>query len=380
MDISRLQQLLAREEGPKLDFKAKPMLKTESEKKEFAKLVCAIANSRGGRGYILYGVEDKTKKILGIDAADFQEEKFQQVISSRCSPPIAIKLDIVDYLFKQLAVVTIYRSDQRPHQLRDTGSFFIRRGSTTDTAQRAEIATMLQESGLVTLETTPVFRGSMDNLNFEQLFQLMPWLKSLPENALILNLTSQGFICKDPDTNKLHPTVGGALLFGFDVNSMMPHAMVKLVISKNHQIYYLTGTIFEILDQFQQNMEHHLKGTTFPLTAVNEALANALVHRDYWQLHRYIVVEVKPNHISITNPGSLIDANSLSTGDRDLNHPLRNPWLFQNLLVLDPKKRFFRSGLGLKRIQQEISSDIKVTFSDRPDKNLFQVFFTKLNK
>ena len=40
----------------------------ESGKKELAKDICAIANSRGGRGYIVIGVEDKTKRIIGINA------------------------------------------------------------------------------------------------------------------------------------------------------------------------------------------------------------------------------------------------------------------------------------------------------------------------
>ena len=61
MDSSKLKQLLKQEEGPKLDFKASLCLSTESEKKELTKDVIAMANSKGGRGYIVFGIEDKTK-------------------------------------------------------------------------------------------------------------------------------------------------------------------------------------------------------------------------------------------------------------------------------------------------------------------------------
>ena len=54
MDIQRLKQLLSREENEKMDFKAQLKLTTEGEKKELVKDVTAIANSRGGRGYIIF--------------------------------------------------------------------------------------------------------------------------------------------------------------------------------------------------------------------------------------------------------------------------------------------------------------------------------------
>ena len=107
MDIQRLKQLLSRDEDEKLDFKAKLNLTTESEKKELVKDVIAIANSRGGRGYILYGVEDKTKRILGICAHDFQEEQIQQIIYNRTDPPVPVSVDTVEYKDKTVAVLTI---------------------------------------------------------------------------------------------------------------------------------------------------------------------------------------------------------------------------------------------------------------------------------
>ena len=47
MDIKKLKSLIKRQEGTKLDFKLKLSLQYESGKKELAKDVCAIANSKG---------------------------------------------------------------------------------------------------------------------------------------------------------------------------------------------------------------------------------------------------------------------------------------------------------------------------------------------
>ncbi|HOM02371.1 MAG TPA: ATP-binding protein [Acetivibrio sp.] len=110
MDCYKLKRLLKKEEGPKLDFKAELNLSTESEKKELTKDVIAMANSRGGRGYILLGIEDKTKKILGIDPKGYKEEQIQQIIYNRCDPPVPISVDFVEMEGKTVGVITVYRS------------------------------------------------------------------------------------------------------------------------------------------------------------------------------------------------------------------------------------------------------------------------------
>ena len=131
MNPQKLKSLLGQKEGNKLDFKECLNLNTESGKKEFAKDVIAIVNSIGGRGYLIIGVKDKTKQIVGIDPKDFNEEQLQQIISYRCDPPVNIRVESVPYEDKYLGVITIFKSFQRPHQMRQTGAFYIRRGSTT---------------------------------------------------------------------------------------------------------------------------------------------------------------------------------------------------------------------------------------------------------
>jgi len=102
MDSKKILSLIKRNEGLKLDFKQKLLLEYESGKKELAKDVCAIANSRGGRGYIVVGVEDKTKNIIGLMENElFSEEQIQQIITSRCEPPIPISVDISDFQEKK---------------------------------------------------------------------------------------------------------------------------------------------------------------------------------------------------------------------------------------------------------------------------------------
>src|SRR3712207_1507655 len=167
MNRKKLLSLLKRREGVKLDYKLKLDLCMESGKKEFSKDICAIANSRGGRGHLIIGVEDKTKKVVGMDKNSITEEQVQQIISSRCEPPVPISLDFVEIYGKDVGVITIYQSNQKPHQTRDNGAFYIRRGSTTDTMRKQELITAFQESMSLNIELTPVVKSSIKDLNID---------------------------------------------------------------------------------------------------------------------------------------------------------------------------------------------------------------------
>jgi len=37
---------------------------------------------QGGRGYIILGIEDKTKRVLGIEPKRYTEEQIQQIITT----------------------------------------------------------------------------------------------------------------------------------------------------------------------------------------------------------------------------------------------------------------------------------------------------------
>lgn len=168
MDKRKFMSLLKREEGIKLDYKLKLDLITESGKKEMAKDICAIANTGYGRGYIIVGIQDKTKKIMGVGKEDlFKEEQIQQIITSRCEPPIPLKVDFIYIDNKKIGIITIYDGGQKPYQIRENGAFYIRRGSTTDVMRKQEIITLLEQNLNLTIETCPLINSKIEMLNME---------------------------------------------------------------------------------------------------------------------------------------------------------------------------------------------------------------------
>jgi predicted HTH transcriptional regulator len=376
LDSYKLKQLLKQEEGPKLDFKASFSLSTESEKKEFTKDVIAIANSRGGRGYIIFGIEDKTKKVLGIDPDDFKEEQIQQVIYNRCDPPIPVSVDFLEFEGKRVAVLTIYRSNHQPHQMLNNGAFYVRRGSTTDVARRSEIANLLQENGLMTYETVVLKNAHMNELDLDLINRYFMNMNVVSQNPSEVLLEAMGIVGQTKHGDDYHPTIGGMLLFGKNPFIHLPHAYVKAV-SVNQEVQYFYGNILNMLDNTSRYMEEEIKDHGYPMEAAFEAVANALVHRDYLDLSRGITVTITEKNIEISNPGALIASNSIYKFIRENNPDRRNPWLYQRLLTLDDRKRFMKSGIGMNRIKKAFADIGEVKFLNIGSHNLFKVILPR---
>lgn len=374
MDADRIRQFLRREEGPKLDFKATLHLNTESEKKEMTKDVIAMANSRGGRGFILFGVEDKTKRILGIDPGDFKEEQIQQIIYNRSDPPVPVTVDFVGYKGKMLAVITVFKSRHRPHQMLQTGAFYIRRGSTTDIARRSEIAGMMQENGLQTYETVPLARASMEDLDNNLLHAYFSNLQVAGGNPGTVLMEALGFIA-ETDNGIYQPTIGGMLLFGKNPSIFLPHCYVKVIF--NHEVCIITGNIFSMKLKTGLKVREVIKDGEYPFDAFEEALANAILHRDYLDIGRGIHVEIKDNYIEIINPGALMPGNSIVKYMKDKNPNRRNPWLYQRLLTMNQGKCFLEAGTGMARMKEAFSQRGKVRFINLGSQNLFKVILPR---
>ena len=103
MNKKKLLSLIQQREGNKLDFKLKIDISSESGKKELAKDVCAIANSKGGRGYLIIGVEDRTKRLVGINKLKpLDEEKIQQVVSSSAE---FLNRELIGKYFKSKGII-----------------------------------------------------------------------------------------------------------------------------------------------------------------------------------------------------------------------------------------------------------------------------------
>ncbi|MCG8540604.1 MAG: putative DNA binding domain-containing protein [Clostridia bacterium] len=375
MDQQKLKWLLKQGEGPKLDYKQKIDLSLESGKKELVKDVIAIANSQGGRGHLIIGVGDKNREIMGIDPSSLNEERIQQIISNRSDPPINIRVEYVNIKDKTVGIITIFRSHRKPHQMRQTGAFYMRRGSTTDFARRDEIASMLQNGGLINNEQIPIYNVSLDVLNY---VLIRKYLKKINiegfeyDKTLLNNL---GIIYYDKDSEQFYPSIGGLLMFCENPQLYLPHTGIRLIYFEKEQkeIKAFTGNLLSLLDRSVGFIQRHLSNIKYPLNPIAEAIANSIAHRDYFDNSRETLIYIGDDKVEISNPGSISQRDSITNIVKEENPFRRNSWLYHTLLIMDDKNRFMKSGLGLQKIRDSFKEKGNVKFSNLTKINLFKI-------
>ncbi|HMN29138.1 MAG TPA: CRISPR-associated protein Csx15, partial [Caldilineaceae bacterium] len=137
-------------ETPKVDFKISLALNTKPEKAEFAKDVMAIANTPGGDGYLILGIQDSkiaatgdwAESVIGFRAPLGADEFHRQMVDALndfCSriPQVDYDEVTVPDLDCVIGVVTIKHSLKRPHSFSKDGEGIrqnhipIRRGTKT---------------------------------------------------------------------------------------------------------------------------------------------------------------------------------------------------------------------------------------------------------
>lgn len=374
MDTKKISLLLKRDEGTKLDFKQKFDILIESGKKELAKDICAIANSRGGRGYLIIGIEDKTKKVIGINPDEFKEEQFQQIITSRCEPPIPISIDFVTYQSKSLIIISIFDGGQKPYQLRENGAFYIRRGSTTDTMRKEELISVLQENLSLNIETMPIISSDISSLDFNIID------KYFFNKGILVNednrlgfMDNAGITFIERDYNKRVVTLGGLLVFS-SVNSIyIPHNMIKIVNKVNNnfdEVIIVQGNLLGMLDSVEAIFKN-IFPVNYPIDAIFEAVKNAILYRDYTMFYKEIEIVISYNSVIVVSPGNLL----FSTKINSHNSLKRNMWVYDKLITLDERKRFTKSGRGFAGMKKAFKKYGKVIFVDSESENSFKVIF-----
>ena len=103
----------------------------------------------------------------------------------------------------------------------------------------------------------------------------------------------------------------------------------------------------------------------YPEKAIEEALINALIHRDYLQLGAEVHIDMYDDRIEITNPGGMLEGKPIQ--DRD---PRRVPSKARNPVIADMFGRMNymeRRGSGFKKILDDYQAQDKYDDEYKPE-------------
>jgi predicted HTH transcriptional regulator len=128
---------IVRGESRNVEFKM--TIPKESEK--YTKSVVAFANSQGGK--LVFGVDDKTRKVVGIDEDELFRimDSISNAISDSCKPQIVPNIEPQTVDGKTVIVVTVTPGANRPYYLKSKGKdkgTFIRVAGTSRLSRESE--------------------------------------------------------------------------------------------------------------------------------------------------------------------------------------------------------------------------------------------------
>ncbi|KOA20791.1 divergent AAA domain protein [Clostridium homopropionicum DSM 5847] len=382
MNKKKFISLLKSNEGLKLDFKLILDLSTETGKKELAKDICALANSRGGRGYLIIGVEDKTKRIIGIEKDSITEEQLQQIITSRCEPPIPIGLEFIEHEDKNLAIITVFQSNLKPFQVRENGAFYIRRGSTTDTMRKQELITSFQESMNINIELAPVVKSNPEDLDVDLInkYYRLHGIECTDTNRLSL-MENTKIIYLDEESKRYNVTLGGLIVFSKINYLYLPYNLIRIinnVDNNNHKVHIIQGDLLSMLKECNKTLGDILP-KNYPKSAVYEAIKNAVLYRDYTIINKEIEIIVGNSSVSVTSPGVLLKENK---GSMEVSNDYlrRNMWIYEKIITLGEDNLNAQTRKGFFRMKKDFKKFGDVIFVNSYKDNIFKVIFPGINK
>ena len=350
----------------------KTVSKTDAEK--FGEAICSFSNDMPGNlqpGYLLVGVnDDGTLNGMNVD-----EKLLQTLLSYRTDgrivPPPAMTVAKFTYSEGEVAVVEVQPSSVPP--VRYKGKVCVRIGPRKGTANEAEerVLSAKRSTFARTFDTQPCFGTTLNDLSTD-IFKSTYLPTAIDEETLIANgrdPIEQLASLKFYDLKEDCPTNAGVLLFGKNPRFYMPGAFVQYVrfsgedeisdFEYEHRFEGDLTTQLKIMNDFIKSqivkrVQHKLGEdyeSTYPQSAIQELLYNAVIHRDY-QSNAPIKFYEFSNRIEIINPGGLF-------GDaRPENFPNKNDYRNPTLAEAAKNLGFINSfNVGVKRAQAALAKN-----------------------
>lgn len=335
MDIARLQRIVEDSihlpsETEWIEFKH-----NNYDPQEIGEYISALANSAAlhekQTGYIIWGIENSTHKVIGTSFKPHQyrkgNEELENWLARQLTPRLDFKIHEFLYREKNLVLFEIPRATYLP--VRFGNVEYIRSGSYKKKLcefpeKERKLWRLFEREPFekqIAIEDIPE-DNVLKILNYPAYFELTD--QPLPDNrqGILDKLISEKIIQKREGRCYNITNLGG-ILFARNLNEFerLKRKAIRTIIYKgNNRVETIreqlgiygyaigyNGAVDFINDQLPQNevVEKALRKTVriYPEIAIRELLANAIIHQDFTISGTGPTIEIFTDRIEFTNPG-----------------------------------------------------------------------------
>jgi ATP-dependent DNA helicase RecG len=328
--LMRADELLAQEEGKRLDFK-----RNLSSLEPVLRDIVAFANSAGGT--VVLGVLDQKKapgkaaseRVEGLSDPLADEEKLMDSIAHSIAPQIRVEISGTTWEEKSLLIVQVPRQLGPVHLKAkgEVGGTYIRLGSTNRLADPARLRELRDVAQTQTWDERAhgmATRGDLDDELAKRIFDAQD-AGRVTDAVLRTNRLLVG------DPENLHPSNAGLILFAKDPVEHFPDARFRCIAYPSDEkgtraqddVNFEDQTVMDALDDVISYIRDHtgtardIEGMTrrdipkFSEVMLREILVNAIAHADYNLTGAPLRVSIYPGRLEIQNPGTFPPGMSL---------------------------------------------------------------------
>lgn len=332
----------------------------------------AFANNKGGTLY--FGVEDNSE-VTGCDG-NYDLQNIIESIYEKTRPSIFVDPEEIEYNGKKVIALTV-ASDGITHATTD-GRCLKRLGKNSKQFYPDEMSNRYSEIQSSDFSGRILSDSTEDDINKLEVYKLKEKLKARNPESTLADMDDIAFLrdlaLVKSDSGNIKLTVAGLLFVGKEqaINRLLPQAeVIYLHYSESNLEEYdarldMKAPIISVIDRLSEKIQDsnrivnvqvglfRLEIVDFPEKVFQEALLNALSHRDY-QSQGAVYVKHYPDKIVIENPGAFLDG---ITENNIITHPSvpRNKLIAETLQHL---KYVQRTGQGVDIIFREMISSGK---------------------
>ena len=356
--------------------------------KSWLKSVSAFANGRGGK--LIFGVkEDNT--ILGLKDYKDTSENISEIVKTKMDPNPEFDMEIEEIDGKVILILNIFVGKNTPYFVVDGGSrtAYKRVGNQSVPASRIDLFNLSLKGEHISYDSLKS-KKKLEDVSFKEL--RIEYKERTGKDFEEKDLKSFGLV---NDENNL--TIAGAL---FADNYQIYQS--RVFCTRWNGLTKASGRI-EALDdvEFEGNIIYLLKASLdfvkrnskkmwkkgpvyrieypeYPERAVQEALVNALIHRDYSVIGSEVHVDIYDDGLEIYSPGGMYDGTFV----QDLN-PLNVSSTRRNPIIADVFARMDlmeRRGSGLRKIIEAYESEENYKKELKPEFKSTESSFTTILK
>lgn len=298
----------------------------------------AFANHPGG-GYLVFGIDDKTGTVTGIDKSKIDNiiERLANISRENLTPQAKLDHTVYQYRERPILIVHVKESSVKPVHLK-SGTMedaYIRTGGTTRKATRQEIGGLMLNSKSPRWEELSASKLATEQevlnlLDYRAILSLLE--KPVPSNPKeIMEWLAKEKMIEKIDDAGYYITNFGAITSASDIRKFddLSRKSIRVIkykgVNKLQTEQEFTGTKgyaigFSGLITFLKAMLPHSEiiknalrkeTSVYPEIALRELIANALVHQDFSIRGSGVMIELYQDRIEISNPGRLLPSKKI---------------------------------------------------------------------